>query len=494
MRPRALMVQGTASDAGKSVVAAAICRILSDRGVRVAPFKAQNMALNSYVTHEGLEMGRAQAVQAEAARIRPRVEMNPVLLKPTTDTGSQVILLGRPVGTFPAGEYYARQDRAWEAVRSAYAELAREYEVLVIEGAGSPAEINLADRDLANMRTADLADAAVILVADIERGGVFASLVGTLELLPPRDRARVQGLIVNKFRGDISLLAPGLRDLQGRTGVPVLGVLPYIRDLAVEEEDGVALTRKARLPRSGPGSVAVGVIRLPRLSNYTDLDPLEGEPGVEVVYVEDPDVVQGLAAVVLPGSKDVLGDLEYLEWSGLGRAVRAFAARGGTVVGICGGFQMLGREVADPHAVESRRGAAAGLGLLPVRTVLCRDKVTARVEGLSAEGGIPVRGYEIHMGRTHGTAGCAPCFRITRENGRPAARDDGARRGNVWGTYLHGLFENDAWRRRFLAGLGWRGAPARDYATRKEREYDRLARIFAEHVDVEAILRLVGAG
>jgi len=492
------MIQGTASNVGKSVVVAALCRIFARMGLKVAPFKAQNMALNSFVTKEGLEIGRAQAVQAEAAGIEPTAEMNPVLLKPTTDCGSQVIWMGKPIGNRTAKEYYAMKEETEQVIRKAYAALCGKYDLIVIEGAGSPAEINLMENDLVNMWMADLADAPVILVSDIDRGGVFASLAGTLMLLPERHRERIRGFLINKFRGDLSLLQPGLDRIEGMLGRPVMGVLPYFTDIRIEEEDSVALVRKKT--RAGKTrAVRIGVVRLPRISNYTDFDPLENHPGVELVYPGEADEIDGLDVLILPGSKDTLGDLRFLKGSGLAGAIQAFARSGGHVVGICGGFQMLGESVEDPDGLENGNGSEPGLGLLPVRTVLVREKVTARVRADSFDGLSNLEGYEIHMGRSRVPEGCRSMFRITRRNGEPVCEEDGARNreGNVWGTYLHGIFENTVFIHRFL---GWvRGADGafacgeqREYLSWKKREYNRLADLFQSHVDTDAFLSIVG--
>jgi len=494
---KAIMVQGTASNVGKSIVTAALCRIFAQEGLRVAPFKAQNMALNSFVTKAGFEIGRAQAVQAEAAGIEPTAAMNPILLKPTTDSGSQVILMGRPVGNLTAREYYAMKEKSIALVREAYENLADEFDLVVIEGAGSPAEINLMDQDIVNMRTAEMADAPVLLVADIDRGGVFASLLGTLMLLPGSWRDRVEGLIINKFRGDPSLLTPGLRQIEERAEKPVLGVLPWCADLGIEEEDSVALERKGS-HSCGVSDLTIGVVRLPRISNYTDFDPLEGINGVELIYLDDPSSIGACDALILPGSKDTLGDLDFLRRSGLAGAIREYARRGGTVAGICGGFQMLGCWVEDPDGVESRRVKVEGLNLLPFRTTLLSEKVTARVLAEGVDGLHGLEGYEIHMGKSVATGPCRRLFRIIERNGVTVDDEDGwiNEEGNLWGSYLHGIFENSDFTRWFLAGLRKDKdvvtVEGTNYHTRKEEAFDRLAELFRKNVDVEAIRRMTG--
>ena len=376
-RTPAIMLQGTGSHAGKSVLAAGLCRLLFRHGLRALPFKSQNMSNNAHVTAAGEEMGWAQAMQAEAAGVESRVEMNPVLLKPEGEDRSQVVRLGRVLTTVPAREYPRLGPALWPAIAESYARLAAEADVMVLEGAGSPAEPNLARHDLANMRVARLAGASVLLVGDIDRGGVFASLAGTMLLLPERDRRLVSGFILNKFRGDASLLTPAVRDLRRRTRRPVLGVVPYLPDLALPEEDSVAL--ETFVPRRRPGARArIAVIRLPRIANFTDLAALESEPEVELSYLDDPSRVQSRDLLVLPGSKDTIADLRFLKARGFAAAIRAHADGGGAVLGICGGYQMLGALVEDPDGIE-RGGSESGLGLLRVRTRLRPTKVTRRV-------------------------------------------------------------------------------------------------------------------
>ena len=493
-RARALMLQGTGSHAGKTVLVAGLCRLLARRGLRVMPFKSQNMSLNAHVAPGGGEMGWAQVMQAEAAGVEPRVEMNPILLKPRADSRSQVVLLGRARGESDARGYYRLVTRLWPAVRRSYAALAREADVIVIEGAGSPAEPNLMRRDLANMRVARMARAPVLLVGDIDRGGVFASLVGTMALLPPADRRRVRGFVINKFRGDQRLLAPALRDVTRRTRVPVVGVVPFLPDLRLPEEDSVALDAGAT-PRPADG-LRVAVVRLPHIANFTDFAPLESEAGVSLVYAAEPRDLDGAALVIVPGSKDTIADLRALKAGGIAAAVGAYHARGGRVLGVCGGFQMLGHVVADPHGVESG-GREAGLALLPVATTLARDKITRRVRGRWLPDGPELEAYEIHVGETV-AAGVpapglpAPLFEIEGRAEGCASAD-----GRVWGTYLHGLFESGASRRRVL---DWArgGAPTagpvggEDHRARREAAYDRLADTLAACLDARLLRSLTG--
>jgi adenosylcobyric acid synthase len=492
------MLQGTGSHVGKTVLVAALCRLFRDAGHDVAPFKAQNMALNAAVTRDGGEIGWAQAMQAEAAGVEPTVDMNPVLLKPQTG-GAQVVVAGRAWAVLSPAEYYARRDRLREVVAAAYRRLARVHELIVIEGAGSPAEPNLMAWDLVNMAMARLARAPVVLAGDIDRGGVFAAFVGTLALLGPRDRRRVAGFVINKFRGDAALLSPALDFLQTRTRRRVLGVVPYVDDLCLPEEDSVAL-EDARRPAPGPAGSrpqAVTVVRLPHIANFTDFAPLTADPAVALDYARRPEELAGAALVILPGSKDTLADLRWLHETGLAAALRAHVARGGRLGGVCGGFQMLGRWVDDPHGLEGG-GRVAGLGCLPVTSVLEPGKVTRRVRACLAGDRTAFDGYEIHVGRTRPDGSVAPFALVDSPEG---SRPDGARSadGRVWGTYLHGLFDTAAVRRRIL-GLpdhapdhteDGSGATA-TYRALRERQYARLADVLRRHADVSALRKLVG--
>jgi adenosylcobyric acid synthase len=518
MTARTVMVQGTASSVGKSLLVAGLCRLLRQDGHRVAPFKAQNMALNAHVTRDGREIGRAQAVQAEAAGVAATVDMNPILLKPEGDSRSQVVVLGRSMGSMAAAEYHRRKPELRSTVADSLARLRAAYDVVVIEGAGSPAEINLRDRDLVNMHVARLADAPVLLVGDIDRGGVFAALVGTMELLEPEDRARVAAFVINKFRGDLALLQPGVDFLERRTAVPVLGVVPHIPRLRLPDEDSLSLeTRRHRRPAL-PGELEVAVVRLPRISNFDEFEPLEHEPGVVLRFVEDADDVAGADLLVLPGSKSTIMDLAWLRESGFADAIQERARRGAPILGICGGCQMLTERIDDPAHVESSGPATAeGLGLLAARTHFAQTKTTARVvarplgRGFFADDLPPearLEGYEIHMGHLEirdadGDAEGGPgvetaAFQILERNARPESVPDGAvgGGGSVVGTMIHGLFENDSWRAGVLAALRRRKAidapPRSGSIPSRATEFDRLAQVIRESIDLPRFRRIVG--
>ncbi len=492
---KAIMIQGTASNAGKSLLAAGLCRIFKQDGYRVAPFKSQNMALNSAITPDGLEMGRAQVVQAEAAGVAPDARMNPILLKPTSSVGSQVIVNGVPRGTMPAGEYFRYRKALIPEVMAAYQSLSADYDVIVIEGAGSPAEINLRQDDIVNMGMAKRAKAPVLLCGDIDRGGVFASLYGTVKLLEPDEQALIRGLIINKFRGDVEILRPGLGQLEALTGKPVLGVVPML-DVDVDDEDSLS----ARLGRrEKAGLVDIAVVRLPRLSNFTDFNPLERMEEVSLRYVGSLKELGRPDLVILPGTKNTMDDLRWLRQSGLEAAILKHASAGGAVAGICGGYQMLGQNVSDPDGVEGG-GTLRGLGLLPAETVFQGEKTRTRVTGrfLAPEGifaelaGVPFEGYEIHMGRTESAA--APLAEFSTQTGE--RRADGLSAGNVWGCYVHGLFDKaeaaEALVNALLKAKGLdRAAASVDWQAYAQQQYDKLADGLRESLDMERLYRIL---
>ena len=496
------MVQGTSSHAGKSILATALCRIFARDGLQVAPFKAQNMSLNSYATPDGAEIGRSQAVQAAAAMTSPRAEMNPVLLKPEGDSRSQVVLMGRPRAVASAREYHDLKPAVWDVVTSSLDRLRTEYDVVVIEGAGSPAEINLKQHDIVNMRVALHADAPVLLVGDIDRGGVFAQIVGTMVLLEPDERALVKGHVINKFRGDPSLLTPGLEFLEERTGVPVAGVIPYFTDIHVPEEDSLGLSPEG--VDNGSEAVDVAVIRLPHIANFDDFDPLRHEPGVRVRYVGRAGELGAPDLVVIPGSKTTVADLDWLRANGLDERVVAARRTGTPVVGICAGYQMLGAALLDPEGVESPRAETPGLGLLRGSTTFLPHKSTHQVRGRVADGrgllsgcaGAEVAAYEIHVGVTS-AAGHSKPFVIESRSGREVDQPDGALDddGLTLGTYLHGLFHNRAVRRSVLEFAAERRGvtlPAAGEDVNPNAEYDKLAALVREHLDMELVYRVAG--
>ncbi|MGW5117579.1 cobyric acid synthase [Streptomyces noursei] len=485
-----LLVAGTTSDAGKSVVTAGICRWLARQGVSVAPFKAQNMSLNSFVTREGAEIGRAQAMQAAAARVEPTALMNPVLLKPGSDRSSQVVLLGKPVGELSARGYHAgRQEQLLGTVTDCLAELRRTHDAVVCEGAGSPAEINLRRTDIVNMGLARAARIPVVVVGDIDRGGVFASFFGTTALLSAQDQSLVAGYLVNKFRGDVTLLEPGLEMLRRITGRQTYGVLPYAHGLGIDEEDGLRVSLRGTVresvvaPPAGEDVLRVAVCAVPLMSNFTDVDALAAEPGVVVRFVDRPEELVDADLVVLPGTRGTVRALAWLRERGLADAVIRRAAEGRPVLGICGGYQMLGEHIEDD--VESRAGAVDGLGLLPVRVRFAVEKTLARPVGRAL--GEPVEGYEIH----HGVAEVA---------GGDEEFLDGCRVGSVWGTHWHGSLESDGFRRAFLREVaraaGRRFVPAPDtcFGALREEQLDRLGDLIEEHADTKALLRLIEEG
>ena len=479
-----LMVQGTTSDAGKSTLVTALCRWLTRQGVRVVPFKPQNMALNSAVTADGGEIGRAQAVQAQAAGLEPHTDMNPVLLKPNSDTGAQVIIHGRAVTTMNAVAYHGYKEIAMQAVLASHERLSAAYPVVMVEGAGSPAEINLRAGDIANMGFAEAVDCPVLLIADINRGGVFAHLVGTLELLSPSEQARVKGFIINRFRGDIALLQPGLDWLEARTGKPVIGVLPYVMDLHLEAEDGLDQRQTDKVEQV----LNVVVPVLPRISNHTDFDPLRLHPQVNLQFVGPGQPIPAADLIILPGSKSVRSDLAFLRSHGWDIAIARHLRYGGKVLGICGGLQMLGQQLHDPLGLEGAPGSSAGLGLLDINTVLEEQKQLRNVRGHLALEDAPVSGYEIHAGVTTGAALEHAAVRL--DDGR----HDGAQSadGQILGTYLHGLFESPPACAALLRWAGLENVQHVDYHALRERDIERLADLVENHLDGALLRTLCG--
>jgi adenosylcobyric acid synthase len=502
---RALMVLGTASDAGKSITVAALCRILRDHGLNVAPFKAQNMALNSFATREGHEIGRAQAMQAQAARIEPHVDMNPILLKPTSDVGSQVIVNGKVLGNYRGIDYYNLKPEMSVAARAAYQRLAARYEVIVLEGAGSPVEMNLKDRDLVNLKMAEIADAKCLLVTDIDRGGVFGSLVGTYSLLEPAERQRFFGFLINKFRGDFNLFSSGIDYLEDKLAQPCLGVIPYLHDHGIDDEDSVSLERRQAKPMgSGKDTLSVCVIAYPYLANFTDFTALEQQANVIVYYARRVEELEPADILILPGSKNTISDLMWLKRNGLKAGIERHVLLGKSLLGICGGFQMLGRLIRDPFRSESEVEAVNGLGILDAETCLQQEKITRQAMARLQENnelpkdlsGVEFSGYEIHLGETTLGENLQPLFHLRRV-GETEWQHDGAigHGGRVLGTYLHGIFDSTEglnWLLNHWRGLsGKNGTTARicDPTAERERRYDALADHFRRHLKLELVHR-----
>lgn len=509
---KAIMVQGTMSNAGKSLITAGLCRIFKQDGYRVAPFKAQNMALNSFITKEGLEMGRAQVVQAEAAGIEPSVRMNPVLLKPTNDTSSQVIVHGEVYSNMSAQEYYQRKREIVPEIMKAYEQLDAQYDIIVIEGAGSPAEINLKENDIVNMYMAKLAKAPVLLAGDIDRGGVFASLVGTMMLFDESERAMVKGILINKFRGDKNILQPGLDMLEDIIKVPTLGVIPYLH-VDIDDEDSLT----ERFNKKGDlGLIDIAVIRLPRISNFTDFNVLEYVPGVTLRYVKSVSELKNPDLIILPGTKNTMEDLLWMRQNGLEAAVLKHASENKPVFGVCGGYQMLGMELSDPYGVEAG-GTVAGMGLLPAKTVFEREKTRTQIKGrfqanlsgmLSNLAGVEIEGYEIHMGQTQildngnenpdksqGTLAV-----LEEVSGKPASEAIGMCRGNIYGSYIHGIFDKEEVAKTLVAalyqakGLDSGELAGLDVKAYKEQQYDLLAQGIRDNIDMKLLYQILEKG
>lgn len=519
---KALMIQGTGSGVGKSLIVAGLCRIFRDRGINVAPFKAQNMALNSFITKEGGEIGRAQALQAEAAGIEPSVDMNPILLKASSDSECQVIVNGKVHSNMKAGEYYSFKEEAWEAVKNAYKRLSTRYDLIMIEGAGSPAEINLMDDEIVNMRVARYTDAPVILVGDIDRGGVFASFYGTVELLkdnsnPPIpsllkggegglcDADYIKAYIINKFRGDIKILRPGLSMIYEKTNRPVIGVIPYLGDLGLHEEDGIPIERITRSRgKWGKGAeIRIVVLRLRYISNFTDFDPFLYEPDVEFVYSLWRGDIENADLLIIPGSKNTVEDLLFLRNNGIEESIKCAVEKGIPLIGICGGYQMLGKKIFDPFGVESRNKEVKGIGLLDIETTFEKTKITSQVEAtlvksseLGGQSKNTLKGYEIHMGVSKGDIGLFNLSRLWTNEYRLSTVKEGAVKGDVWGTYIHGIFDNDRFRHNIINSLRIRKGLKTiegiiDYSGLRDDALKKWAKIIKESIDLKFIEGLI---
>lgn len=482
MKTNTLMIQGCTSDAGKSALVTGLCRVLQRQGIKVAPFKPQNMALNSAVTIDGGEIGRAQALQAQACRLEPHSDMNPVLLKPNTDTGAQVIIHGQARHNMDALDYHGYKPVAMQAVLESYQRLGDQYDVILVEGAGSPAEINLRDRDIANMGFAEAVDCPVILIADIDRGGVFAHLTGTLELLSESEQNRTQGFVINRFRGDISLLHSGLEWLEQRTRKPVLGVLPYLHGLHLEAEDAIQSHQEIQ----DENSINIIVPVLPRISNHTDFDPLRQHPQVNLQFVGPDQIIPPADLIILPGSKSVRHDLAWIRQQGWDKAISKHLRYGGKLIGICGGFQMLGNVLHDPHGLEGNSGSSKGLGLLDMETTLEEEKQLRNVKGHLALDDSPIHGYEIHAGITTGPALESPSVILESHKDGSISKDN-----QVMGTYLHGLFESPQACQSLLTWAGLSNAESINYHALREEGIDRMADAIEENINLEIVNQLL---
>ena len=500
---KVIMIQGTMSNAGKSLVTAGLCRVFKQDGYKVAPFKSQNMALNSFITKEGLEMGRAQVMQAEACGIEPSVNMNPILLKPTNDVGSQVIVNGEVLGNMSARDYYKKKTELIPHIMEAYNNLAKEYDIIVMEGAGSPAEINLKENDIVNMGMAKLVNSPVLLVGDIDRGGVFASIAGTLMLLEEDERKMIKGTIINKFRGDVNILKPGLDMIEEITKTPVVGVVPYM-ELDIDDEDSLS----ERFNNKGTVDlIDIAVIRLPRISNFTDFNTFEYIPGVSLRYVKSVRELKDPDMIILPGTKNTMEDLKWLRESGLESQILKQAAKGKVIFGICGGYQMLGMELSDPFNVESG-GTMAGMGLLPTKTVFEKEKVRTRVSGnfnevsgiLAELSYVEFEGYEIHMGQTTYDFNEEELTTIDNVNGEDIIKNDGLYKDNVYGSYIHGIFDKEEVSKAIVEslcihkGIDYSSISTVDIEKYKEEQYDKLAEGIRNSLDMKAIYEILESG
>ncbi len=491
---KCISVLGTGSDVGKSIVAAALCRLFWEEGLSVAPFKAQNMSNNSAVTRTGEEMGRAQVVQAQACRLEPHADMNPVLLKPCSDTGSQVVLQGKVIGNKEAGDYFKNTDYLFNHAKESLDRLRQQYSLIVMEGAGSCGEVNLMSRDFVNFKSAHYADAPVILVADIDRGGVFAQVIGTLAVISEADRARIKGVIINRFRGDRRLFDDGIKYLEEKTRIPVLGLIPYYQHIQIDSEDGLSLDSIIDADTSiEPDKINVAIICLPHISNFTDFAPLEQDPGINLHYLRNVRSLKGYQLVLLPGTKNVRGDMTWLEQTGWSDSIKAYAQGDGHLAGICGGYQILGRKISDPTGVEGTPGEVEGLALLDVTSTLEPVKVLSRSSGTWRANGEPVEGYEIHMGITKSADHLTPVIRMNSDQSMDGAADKNFR---VWGTYFHGLFDMPKFKAAFFKAIdsnyhlagGMEGA---DSITEfRDEQYRKLADHFRSHLNMDYLLKL----
>lgn len=496
-KAKTIMVQGTGSGVGKSVIVSALCRLFLKDGFTVAPFKAQNMALNSFVTSEGGEIGRAQATQALACRIKPSIHHNPILIKPASHTCAQVIVSGKPVGTMSVYQYQRFKERAFGKVKESFRRLAAENDIVVIEGAGSPAEVNLRSHDLVNMKVAALASAPVLLVGDIDKGGLFAWFIGTLELLRPEEKKRVKGFIINKFRGDQRLLRPGIKFLENYTGIKVIGVIPYFQDIKIPEEDSLPAESVKRDSLSKK-KVRISVVLLPHMSNFDEFDALQKEGDVSLEYARYPKDLAGADAIIIPGTKNTVGDLIYLNRSGMAAKIALLYKSSGRLrlIGICGGYQILGQEILDKNGLESKKKKMRGLGILPLVSELYPGKVLSQVKARHISSAIEVSGYEIHHGRTQAAGGQLPVFLVTEFRNKKTKKEEGSRTpdGRCWGTYIHGLFDNDIFRRDFLNSIrkdkGWIVLD-KGISHNPDKEIDKISDLVRRNINLDLLYDIV---
>ncbi len=493
---KAIAVLGTASDVGKSILTAALCKILYDRGYKVAPFKAQNMSNNSFVTYDGKEIGRAQAFQAFASGLIPDVNMNPILLKPSSESGSQVIVQGNPVKNFSANNYYEMSDWLFRKARESFDTLAKTKDVIIIEGAGSCAEINLKDKDFVNFRMAKYAHADVILVSDIDKGGVFAQIIGTIECLDESEKDMIKGIVINKFRGDLSFFKNGVEFIEKRTGKPVIGVIPFLGGLSLDDEDSLAVDRFVDKSTPEHGKINIAVLKLPFISNFTDFDAFRLEEDVKIHFLSRTKDISIYDVFVIPGSKSVSSDLNWIRKSGWVSSIKKYAEKGGRIVGICGGFQMLGKFILDPLNIESTQYKTSGLGFLDFSSEFYKDKTLSNSQGFWIEGNIPVNGYEIHMGKTK-LNNVFPAIKITRKNDRLVNLFDGAksRSGKIWGSYLHGLFDDYPFRHHFLSFIGngkFKHPVKKGLKSERDIKISAIASHFEKFLKIDFILELLG--
>jgi len=498
MKAKTIQICGTGSGVGKSIIVAGLCRMFLQDGFRVAPFKAQNMALNSAVTPDNLEIGRAQAMQAAACRIEPTIDMNPILLKPTSDIGSQVVIRGKPLKNMHVQEYTAYKSKVWKIVKESLQRLVSQYDIVVIEGAGSPAEINLQKHDLVNMKVARINKSPVILVGDIDRGGVFAWLIGTLHLLKDSEKHLIKGFIINKFRGDKNLLDKGLKFLETQTQKKVFGVIPYFKDIILPEEDSLFFDIKKE--NKQPKEINIVIIKLPHISNFTDFAYLEQEKEISLEYTLDADKIKKADCIIIPGTKNTISDLKFLYETGLAKTIKQKAESDTYIIGICGGYQILGKRIIDTHGIESQRDTCQGLALLKVETYFTSEKKTFQVEGTDLRTGLNIYGYEIHHGLTRRFRDAEPIFLIKKRGSKKVHIEDGTQNhnGKIWGTYIHGIFDNLDFRRRFINMIredkGLKPREEKEKIFLQDKEYDKLAELLRLNLNTKLLYRILNRG